>query len=240
MQPFNSTFDGDAQGYDELRACWLNERREQFIAARLESYALPERALIVEIGSGTGWLLNRLGGRFPRLRFIGIEPIGGYVEYARRAAPANVVYQQSTIEDALSFASVPRVVLSNDVLHHVPSYEGALHAVARFTAPACRWLAIEPNCRNLYTFVKQATGYGEQNFWPGRFRKLALREGWTLRLKGHLFLVPPAVKQAPSWMQSLERQFERIPALAGGVYLEFERSGTGSANSETATLATAS
>jgi SAM-dependent methyltransferase len=221
MQPLNSTYDDNPERYDRLRDCWLNRRHEEFIAARLNCYQRPADSLVLEIGSGTGWLLNRLGARFPALRFAGVEPIAGYVEYAQKNAAPNVRYLASTLEQADALAESPRAVLSNDVLHHVPSYEEALRAAARLAAPACRWLAIEPNCKNLYTFVKQATGYGEQNFWPGRFRRMAAREGWRLDGKGHLFLVPPSVDQPPQWMQAIERFGERVPFLAGGVYLEF-------------------
>ncbi|HEY1341413.1 MAG TPA: class I SAM-dependent methyltransferase [Bryobacteraceae bacterium] len=239
MQPYNSTYDGDARGYDLLRDCWLNQRRERFIAAWLAGCALPDGALVVEIGSGTGRLLNGLGVRFPHLRFAGIEPIPGYVEYARRQAPPNIAYQQAPLDDVQSFAGSPRAILSNDVLHHLPSYEGALHAVAGFASEDCRWLAIEPNCKNLYTFVKQAIGYGERNFWPRRFRHAAEGEGWTLRSKGHLFLIPPSFREAAHWMQALEHRLEAVPFLAGGVYLELEKAAAVGPRSRRQSLAAA-
>lgn len=227
MQPFNSTFDNDPRLYDSLRSCWLNQRREEFIAAQLERYRLPDGALVLEIGSGTGWLLNRLGTQFPRLRFMGLEPISGYVDFAAAKAPANVFYSKTTLENVEELPERPRVLLSNDVLHHVPSYEGAVRAAARLASAECRWLAIEPNYRNLYTFVKQATGYGEQNFWPGRFGRTAAAEGWTLQLRGHLFLIPPSVKQPPAWMKTVEKRLDGVPFLAGGVFLELRQNSEG-------------
>ena len=226
VRPYNSTFDGDPEVYDRLRTCWLNERREAFISNRLTKYQLPTGTLVVEIGSGTGWLLNRLGRRFPALRFLGFEPIAGYVEYARMNALSNVTYLQTTIEDAGALPDAPMVVLSNDVLHHVPSYAGAIQSISRFAAPRCRWLAIEPNCGNPYTFTKQALGYGEQNFWPGQFRTAAGDCGWELTGKGHLFLIPPTVREPRGWMKTLEAKLDWIPCLAGGVHLEFVYNGS--------------
>ena len=219
---YNSVYDGDTAGYARLRSCWLNRRREEFIAARIVEYALPAGSLAVEIGSGTGGLLNRLGRRFPDLRFLGIEPLAGYVDFARTGAPSNVSYVTATAEDAGPLLpGPPRLVLSNDVLHHLPSYSTAARGLARHAAAGCLWLALEPNQWNPYTFLRQSAGYGERNFHPRAFAQAAGREGWRLGSREYLFLIPPFVKQAPAWMKAMERRFERVPMLAGGVCLEF-------------------
>ena len=222
MGPYNSVYDDDPAGYDRLRSGWLNQRRADFIAGRLTGYGLPAGALAVEIGSGAGGLLNRLGRRFPALCFLGIEPLSGYVDFARAGAPPNVSYVAATAEDAARLLpGGPRLVLSNDVLHHLPSYSTAARALARRAVTGCLWLALEPNHWNPYTFLRQSAGYGERNFRPRAFAQAAGREGWRLRSREYLFLIPPFVKQAPAWMKTMERRLERIPILAGGVCLEF-------------------
>jgi hypothetical protein len=222
--PRNSVYDNDAAGYARLRSCWLNRRRAEFLAARILDYALPAASLVVEVGSGAGGLLNGLGGRFPEYRFLGIEPLPNYVEFARAAAPGNVSYVMVSAEDAAScLPDEPRLVLSNDVLHHLPSYSVAARALARRAGAGCRWLAIEPNPWNPYTFLRQAAGYGERNFHPGAFAQAAEREGWRLRSREYLFLIPPFVKAPPEWMKAVERRFEKVPVAAGGVCLELSR-----------------
>lgn len=220
--PCNSVYDDDPAGYDRLRSGWLNQRRADFIANRLRGYGLAAGSLAVEIGSGAGRLLNGLGRRFPDLRFLGIEPLGGYVDFARTGAPSNVSYLTATAEDAGPLLpGPPRLVLSNDVLHHLPSYSMAARGLARHAAAGCLWLALEPNQWNPYTFLRQSAGYGERNFHPRAFAQAAGREGWRLGSREYLFLIPPFVKQAPAWMKAMERRFERVPMLAGGVCLEF-------------------
>lgn len=220
--PRNSVYDNDAAGYDRLRCGWIERRRAEFIAGRLTGYGLPAGALVVEIGSGAGGLLNGLGRRFADLRFLGIEPLANYVDFARAAAPSNVSYVVATAEDAArALPEGPRLALSNDVLHHLPSYAAAARGLAQRAAAGCRWLAMEPNHWNLYTFLKQSTGYGERNFHPGAFAQAAGREGWRLDRREYLFLIPPFVKQPPAWMKAMERRLERVPILAGGVCLEF-------------------
>ena len=223
--PRNSVYDSDPAGYDRLRSCWLNQRRTDFIAGRLTGYGLPAGSLAVEIGSGAGGLLNRLGRRFPGLRFLGVEPLANYVDFARAGAPPNVSYVVGTAEDAGPLLpEAPGLVLSNDVLHHLPAYSPAARALAHRAAAGCRWLALEPNHWNPYTFLRQSAGYGERNFHPGVFAQAAGREGWRLRSREYLFLIPPFVKQAPAWMKAMERRLERVPVLAGGVCLEFSLS----------------
>jgi len=200
----NSVYDNDPAGYDRLRSGWLNQRRADFITNRLMGYGLPAGALAVEIGSGAGGLLNRLGRRFPDLRFVGIEPLAGYVDFARGGAPTNVSYVTATAEDAEALLpGRPRAVLSNDVLHHLPGYSAAAKAMARRAATGCLWLALEPNHWNPYTFLKQAAGNGERNFHPRAFAQAAEREGWRLRSREYLFLIPPFVKEAPAWMKAM-------------------------------------
>ena len=221
MSPRNSVYDNDAAGYDRLRSCWLNRRREEFIGGRIREYELAPGSLVVEIGSGAGGLLNRLGRRFPEHRFLGIEPLENYADFARGGAPANVSYICAGAEDAAArLPGEAHLVLSNDVLHHLPSYSTAARALAGRAAEGCRWLAIEPNRRNPYTFLRQAAGYGERNFRPGAFAQAAERDGWRLRSRVYLFLIPPFVKEAPEWMKAMERRFEKVPFLAGGVCLE--------------------
>jgi hypothetical protein len=214
-------YDNDPAGYDRLRSGWLNQRREDFIIKRLRGYGLPGGSLVVEIGSGAGGLLNRLGRSFPGIRFVGIEPLAGYVDFARAGAPRNVAYAMGAAEDAEALLpGPPRVVVSNDALHHLRCYAASARAMARRAAAGCLWLALEPNHWNPYTFLKQCAGYGERNFHPRAFAQAVGREGWGLRSKEYLFLIPPFVKQAPAWTKAMERRLERVPFLAGGVCLE--------------------
>jgi SAM-dependent methyltransferase len=219
---WNAVYDADPEHYDRLRQCWLNERRAKFVAERLQRYRLPAGAAVLELGSGTGWLLERLAGRFPGLAFCGLEPVDAYVAFARkRTRDERVRYIQGTAETAHHHLTRQfQAVLSNDVLHHVQSLPHTVQAVSGVAAPGCRWLVIEPNCNNLYTFFKQSFKSGERNFWPRSFRRLAEQGGWRLEERGYLFLIPPLLRQPPRWMRTLEQKLEGIRALSGGIYLQ--------------------
>ena len=55
--------------------------------------------------------------------------------------------------------------------------------------------------------------------------RVARSSGWRLVARRHLFLIPPFVRTAAPWMIELERRFERIPVLAGGVCLRLALDG---------------
>ena len=221
----NSRYDDDPSGYDTLRDCWLNRRRRDFIAVVLMDATGGQKVL--EVGSGTGALLQDLGGAFPGHVFHGLEPLPGYVAFSReRVTATNVRFFEGTAERANQVLTDRYTrLLSNDVLHHLESEEQALKALSDVAAPGARWLAIEPNCWNPYAWLGQTLKPGERNFRPRQFCRLAQARGWSVRNKGTVFLIPPFIRRAPGWMEALERLFERVPVLGGGVWLELEKEG---------------
>lgn len=223
MSGVNASFDDNPAYYDEMRACWLNDRREAFIRERLEQANVSTPCSVIEIGSGTGWLLNRLAKRFPDWTFRGVEPIQGYVDFAAdRYRLENLQFLNGTAENAsqiLEEASFD-FLLSNDVLHHVTSERDTVIQAARLARPGARWIAIEPNALNPYAFAGQALKTGERNFRPWEFIPLASEVGWQLERREYLFLVPPFIRKPPDWLKGLENIFEGIPVIGGGVSLE--------------------
>jgi hypothetical protein len=94
--------------------------------------------------------IEPLGRGISNTIFWGVEPLPGYVEFARKAqAPLNVKFLHGSAEtvDQLALPMVD-AVLSNDVLHHVDGMEAAVAAVSRRAAVGCGWWSIEPNWLN--------------------------------------------------------------------------------------------
>jgi 2-polyprenyl-3-methyl-5-hydroxy-6-metoxy-1,4-benzoquinol methylase len=223
-RPLNTAYDGCPAEYDRKRACWLNERRFGFLAGRLGSEPPGRVRNVLEIGSGTGWLLRRLAALFPDVTFRGVEPRADYVEFARSNSTApNVKFLAGTAESVDTLALPPvDVVLSNDVLHHVERMDLAVAAVSGVAGPNCVWHAIEPNWLNAYSLLLQAVTPGERVFWPWQFSALARRRQWQEMETARLFLIPPFVGDAPEWLKTLERKVEWIPFIAGGIYQRFQ------------------
>jgi SAM-dependent methyltransferase len=225
MKRLNAAYDESPELYDAMRDCWLNERRLAFIVGEIARRRPSAGARVLEIGSGTGWLLRRLAERFPELSFVGLEPIEGYVSYARsRGLRSNVSLALGRAEEAHeAVTGTVDVILSCDVLHHVESSSTTVASLSRIAPLGTTWIAIEPNWKNPYVFFGSANKPGERNFWPRAFERDARRAGWSRRARGHLFLIPPFWKRPPAWMKAIESRLEWIPWIAGGVYLELER-----------------
>lgn len=228
-QPLNAAYDDSPDEYDRLRRCWLNDRRFLFLAQLLRPEATGRIRNVLEIGSGTGWLLLRLAAMFPEISFWGVEPLVKYRDFAQaRSTAPNLHFLAGAAEGVDALALPPMdAVLSNDVLHHVSRLDQAVSAVSKVAGAGCVWHAIEPNWLNAYSFFRQATTPGERVFWPRQFSGLARQRQWQHRETAHLFLVPPFVRDAPGWLKALEEKVEWVPFLAGGVYLRFEFRGPG-------------
>lgn len=229
----NAGFDLDPEGYNARRRCWLNDRRTRFLVDRLAQWDTGGSHRVLELGSGTGWLLARLAGRFPHWSFVGLEPNARYVDYAlSRYGARNLAFLIGAAETPPAGLDTGPfdLLLSNDALHHVYSQQETVRQAALLAAPGGHWIAIEPNALNPYAFAGQALKSGERNFWPRRFLAFATGAGWCLERKGYLFLIPPLISAPPPWLKGLERRLERVPVLAGGVAITLRLAGPISAS----------
>ena len=220
----NAEWDDRPAEYAATRDCWLTRRRLGYMTEVVA--ALPEGARVLEIGSGAGEILISLALGHPRIRFVGLEPQASYVAFALEAAhrqgASNVSFRPGTAEEAdAALAGEPAfdLIVSNDVLHHVASQERTAAAAARVARPGTDWLAIEPNWRNPYVLLRCALKRGEHNFWPAPFLRAARRAGWTVGRRSFLFLIPPFIKEPSPFFARLERRYESLPLVAGGVAL---------------------
>jgi SAM-dependent methyltransferase len=219
VRSYNSIYDEDPARYDALRFCWLNQRRARFVETWLKQQPAEP---VLEIGSGTGVLLGALAAAFPDRQFTGLDPLESYVRFAAgRTAEPNAEFVSGVAEEAERHLHRNDfgVILSNDVLHHCSDLFRVAAQAACVSRPDAQWLLIEPNWLNPYSFARQSLLPGERVFWPSPFLGAAERSGWRLRGKGRLFLVPPFVAHPPDWAKRMEIRLERVPLLAGGVWI---------------------
>ncbi|MFZ4517539.1 MAG: class I SAM-dependent methyltransferase [Microthrixaceae bacterium] len=229
MTCLNAQFDDDPDGYDARREGWLFERRLRELRLHLDT--LRDGDTVVEVGSGTGLLLRRLAAERPALRFVGVEPIEGYVDFARsRAAELpNLRFEVGTGERlAESDPGRADLVLTNDVLHHVEDLDATCAGVGDVARPWTQWVAIEPNPQNPWVIWYHTRTEGEALFRPRAFLAAAARHGWSAVQRAHLFLVPQAIARPPRPLVLAERGLERLPVLSGGSLIRLVR-GSGDA-----------
>jgi ubiquinone/menaquinone biosynthesis C-methylase UbiE len=225
----NAHYDDDPARYSALRTNWLNTRRRLMVEQFLVD-AEPGQ-VVLELGSGTGDLLVALAQGRPDIRFVGVEPLANYVEFAAaRAAEAGVANTSFVTAFAEDLAdAVPGLdaqwVFSSDVLHHVPSLGDAARNLAAATRPGGRWLVIEPSWCNPYMFAFCLLKAGERNFWPRPFLAAAAAHGWRQVARRHLFLIPSRVAAPQPWLKALERRVEGVPGLGAGVAITLQLDG---------------
>lgn len=223
----NASYDNMPELYDELRHCHLNLRRLALISEYLRSgeAGLAAGDQVLEIGSGTGWMLRELAPEFPELQFVGTDPLENYVDYANGEKHSTNLKFVCSDAERLAERDLGNMalVLSIDMLHHVESMEATAQAVAAVSRDGAQWLAMEPNRLNPYSFLKHAITAGEKNFSPSEFECAARKSGWELQESKTRFAIPPFVREAPGWARRIEPDVEKIAVLAGGVELHLRK-----------------
>jgi ubiquinone/menaquinone biosynthesis C-methylase UbiE len=225
--PYNAAFDQFPDAYDELRAAGhMARRRAEFFTDVVDR----SQGSVLEIGCGTGALLRTLAARRPQRRFIGVEPLPNYVEFARERARAagtpNVRFEMGTGEtlDSVVQPGSVGLVVSVDTLHHVSDTAQVVRAVSRAAGPEARWWAMEPNRIHPYVWAYHVFTAGERTFSPRDFLRHAAAGGWQLEERRTMYLYPSGVAAVPAWAEAVERRLERRRALAGAVVLALRRS----------------
>jgi len=224
----NGHFDADAEGYQRLRAGRQFQRR---LARTLDFLAdTPPGETVVEIGAGTGGMLEALADARPDLRFLGVEPLANYVEFARARwedrDPERLRIVLGTAERLDLHTDTPASrFVSHDVLHHVDDIAATTQAVAAAAAPGARWLAIEPNRANPWVAAYHIAAPGERLFNQRAFLATASGAGWRVVERFRMFLIPHALASPPAALQALEDRYEHLPVVSGAVGAVLGRSG---------------
>ena len=88
---------------------------------------VQDKAFVLDVGCGTGFITNYLAYMYPRTKFVGVD-FSDSIDYAQSFSKKyklkNVSYYK---QDFLNFNQGPYdCIISNGVLHHIPEYETAM------------------------------------------------------------------------------------------------------------------
>ena len=122
----------------------------------LAALEVPAPGAILDVGCGTGRLLQSAEGRFPGATLEGVDAAIGMVKHAQAVIPAGsrIRVQQATAEK-LPFASGQfDLVFSTMTFHHWADQRQGIGEVGRVLKPTGRWLLADFVAVRLMRYVR--------------------------------------------------------------------------------------
>jgi ubiquinone/menaquinone biosynthesis C-methylase UbiE len=185
-------FDARAPGYE---SGWRG-RLHRDIADKVVEIALassPEPRRVLDVGSGTGYLLRELAGRVPKaVELTGIDPAPHMVEVAERAASDRRLSFRAGVAEALPFAEGSfDLVVTTTSFDHWADQRAGLCEIARVLAPkGCLVLA------DIFSLVLAPTlvlGRKDRARTLGRAAGLLEATGFEVLARHNLYVVVQAL-----------------------------------------------
>lgn len=168
--------------------CLLTTSFYQAVHQRLlEFVELPERSQVLDLGCGTGRLLNRLAARFPMILGIGCDLSPAMLKQARQSNQQRpqLIFVRGNAE-SLPFASGQFDAVFNTISFlHYPHPERVLAEVSRVLKPQGRYYLADWQVGFLNSFPLTADGIRFYTF-PQREQ---LGEAVGLQCLGHYYLL---------------------------------------------------
>jgi ubiquinone/menaquinone biosynthesis C-methylase UbiE len=129
-------FDGRAASYESGRHGQLHhEISDRVVELALSRVPAPRRVL--DVGSGTGYVLRQLAARLPRAsEFLGVDPAPKMIEVARSASSdQRLTFIRGTAEQLPADESAYDLVVSTTSFDHWTDQAAGIRACARALAP---------------------------------------------------------------------------------------------------------
>jgi SAM-dependent methyltransferase len=173
----------------EERSFWFRARNE-LVAWALRSY-FPDAGMFLEVGCGTGFVLEGLHRRFPGLRLSGGELFAAGLDTAAERVPAATLYQLDARR--IPFDAEFDVVGAFDVLEHIENDEVALAEMARAVRPGGGVLITVPQHPRLWSDVDEFSRH-RRRYRRSELRAKLERSGLdVVRLTSFVTLLLPAM-----------------------------------------------
>ncbi|MDI3340885.1 MAG: class I SAM-dependent methyltransferase [Sphaerobacter sp.] len=184
------------EAIDRVYPTWSNTYEEYNPPVGLLAHlaTLPRTARVLEIGAGGGFALAALA-RMGFRRLVGLDLTATSLAATRQRVPAAWLVAADAERLPLRDGSVD-VVLTSDVMEHLPDLDRHLAEVARVLRPGGHYLIKTPNRRPAEAYYR-LRGLYDYHFWhpsmcsPGELRRLLARHGFACA-----FVAPPRLTQA--------------------------------------------
>jgi SAM-dependent methyltransferase len=143
---FDATYFGQLADV-EAASFWFQARNALILWA-LRRYAPGMRSMI-EVGCGTGFVLEAIATRFPDVALTGTELFAEGLELARDRVPSATLVQMDALDSP--FDAAFDVAGAFDVLEHIEDDAGALRGIHRALRPGGLVMITVPQHRSLWS-----------------------------------------------------------------------------------------
>ena len=182
------TADAVVREYDRLAPDY--DRRWSFyigatIRETLGRIDLQPDDRVLDVGCGTGVLLEALSSTTPGTKLAGVDPSEDMLALARERVDGTVVLKQSYAEELPFPDEVFDVVISTNAFHYFRNPLGALQEMYRVLAPDGRiaitdWCDDYPACRLIDIFLRMFNRAHFQTYGRRQCRNLLEQAGFTV------------------------------------------------------------
>ena len=137
--------------------------------ARLDR--LPAAPIVIDIGCSSGYLLADLRASLPQATLVGVDLVPSGLRRARAQVADALLLQADVCALPIKDASVD-VVVSANLLEHVPDDERALAEIGRVLRPGGRAVIVVPVNPDLYDYSDRLLGH-ERRYARGELARKA-------------------------------------------------------------------
>ncbi|HSS77791.1 MAG TPA: methyltransferase domain-containing protein, partial [Thermoanaerobaculia bacterium] len=166
---------------------------------------------LLDVGCGTGALLERLSRSHPAAHLYGVDPVSEMLAVARRRLPTGVELQEGWAECLPFAADNFDVVVSCNMFHYIRKPADALRELARVLRPGGR-LIITDWCDDY--LACRVCGWYLRHFTRAHFRAYRRRECLRLLLEAG-YPAPRIDRYRVSWLWGLMTACTRKAAGEG-------------------------
>jgi ubiquinone/menaquinone biosynthesis C-methylase UbiE len=183
-------FDRWAPSYDWTFPSFIYQAIHKRLISKIE---LPANANVLDLGCGTGRLLNRLASQFPDLRGTGLDLSPQMLQVARQSNQhrPRLIYLEGNAE-SLPFAEGQFDAVFNTISFlHYPQPEKVLSEVARVLSPGGRFYLVDITANNSAFQLMANSPAGVKFYHQEQREKLGSVAG--LLCLGHYYLLGPVL-----------------------------------------------
>jgi ubiquinone/menaquinone biosynthesis C-methylase UbiE len=188
-------FDAWAPSYDRsrLQGLFFDRVHDRVVAAVIPLVRGMGAPVVVDVGCGTGRLLERLRAALPAASLVGVDPSAGMISVARAKEGLRGVRLEVGSAEALPLEDAGcDVVVSTVSFHHWSDKAGGLRDVARVLRPGGHVLLLDIFARGPLAPLVRRFSAGHGFGLPEEGEMLRLVTGASLRAESLQRVGPPA------------------------------------------------